>query len=285
MAIFSSLKDNYLMATLTAADCANFRKDLELVEIQSQQNLNEPNAPAAYVYFPTTSIVSLMCLTEDGVAVEIGVVGREGVVGTAHFLGGMSSVRSIVQRAGFAYRLRADIFKREFDRNAAIQRACFRYTQVLLTQVAQSVLCNRCHSVDQHLCRWLLDNLDRMSSNELSATHESIANMLGVRRESVTASAGKLKSAGLISAPRPYHGAGPRCAGGSSLRVLPDRAQGIRQPVGRVPCSERSRTPHRYRQSHGCLPAPHGDSATDYHVHPRIALILDGQPRAVRLYS
>lgn len=202
MAIFSSLKDNYLLATLTAADCANFRKDLELVEIQSQQNLNDPNAPAAYVYFPTTSIVSLMCLTEDGVAVEIGVVGREGVVGTAHFLGGMSSVRSIVQRSGFAYRLRADVFKREFDRNVAIQRACFRYTQVLLTQVAQSVLCNRCHSVDQHLCRWLLDNLDRMSSNELSATHESIANMLGVRRESVTASAGKLKSAGLISSHR-----------------------------------------------------------------------------------
>ena len=202
MAIFSSLKDNYLLATLNAADCANFRKDLELVEIQSQQNLNDPNAPAAYVYFPTTSIVSLMCLTEDGVAVEIGVVGREGVVGTAHFLGGMSSVRSIVQRSGFAYRLRADVFKREFDRNGAVQRACFRYTQVLLTQVAQSVLCNRCHSVDQHLCRWLLDNLDRMSSNELTATHESIANMLGVRRESVTASAGKLKSAGLISSHR-----------------------------------------------------------------------------------
>ena len=203
MAIFSSLKDNYLLATLTPNDCANFRKDLELVEIQSQQYLDEPNVPLTYVYFPTTSIVSLMCLTEDGVAVEIGVVGREGVVGTSFFMGGgKSPVRAMVQRSGFAYRLKADLFKREFDRNGAVQRASFRYTQALLTQIAQSVLCNRCHSVDQHLCRWLLDSLDRMSSNELAATHESIANMLGVRRESVTASAGKLKSAGLISSHR-----------------------------------------------------------------------------------
>lgn len=203
MAIFSSLKDNYLLGTLTPNDCANFRKDLELVEIQAQQYLDEPNVPLAYVYFPTTSIVSLTCLTEDGVAVEIGVVGREGVVGTSFFLGGGNSpVRAMVQRTGFAYRLRAELFKREFDRGGAVQRASFRYTQALLTQIAQSVLCNRCHSVDQHLCRWLLDSLDRMSSNELAATHEGIANMLGVRRESVTAAAGKLKSAGLISSHR-----------------------------------------------------------------------------------
>jgi CRP-like cAMP-binding protein len=203
MAIFSSLKDNYLLATLTPSDCANFRKDLELVEIQAQQYLDEPNVPLTYVYFPTTSIVSLTCLTEDGVAVEIGVVGREGVVGTSFSLhGGNSPVRATVQRTGFAYRLRADLFKREFERNGAVQRASFRYTQALLTQIAQSALCNRCHSVDQHLCRWLLDSLDRISSNELAATHESIANMLGVRRESVTAAAGKLKSAGLISSRR-----------------------------------------------------------------------------------
>jgi CRP-like cAMP-binding protein len=203
MAIFSSLKDNYLLANLTPSDCTNFRKDLELVEIQAQQYLDEPGVPLTYVYFPTTCIVSLMCLTEDGVAIEIGVVGREGLVGTSFFLGGGAGpMRSMVQRSGFAYRLRADVFKREFERNVAVQRVCFRYTQALLTQVAQSVLCNRCHSVDQHLCRWLLDSLDRMSSDELAATHESIANMLGVRRESVTASAGKLKSAGLISSHR-----------------------------------------------------------------------------------
>lgn len=203
MAIFSSLKDNYLLGALAPLDCAHFRKDLELVELQAQQYLDEPNTPLSHVFFPTTCIVSLMCLTEDGTAVESAVVGREGVIGTAFFMGGgLSPVRAMVQRGGFAYRIKASLFKREFDRNIAIQRACFRYTQALLTQLAQSVLCNRCHSVDQHLCRWLLDSLDRMSSNELTATHESIANMLGVRRESVTAAAGKLKNAGLISSQR-----------------------------------------------------------------------------------
>jgi CRP-like cAMP-binding protein len=203
MAIFSSLKDNYLLGALTPSDCTHFRKDLELVELQSQQYLDEPNMPLSHVFFPTSCIVSLMCLTEDGTAVESAVVGREGVIGTAFFMGGgPSPVRAMVQRTGFAYRIKASLFKREFDRNLGIQRASFRYTQALLTQLAQSVLCNRCHSVDQHLCRWLLDSLDRMSSNELTATHESIANMLGVRRESVTAAAGKLKNAGLISSQR-----------------------------------------------------------------------------------
>lgn len=203
MAIFSSLKDNYLLGALAPLDCVNFRKDLELVELPSLHGLDEPNAPQTHVFFPTTCIVSLMCLTEDGTAVEIAVVGREGAVGTAFLMGGgISPVRARVQSAGYAYRLKADLFKREFDRNTAVQRAALRYTQALLTQVAQSVLCNRCHSVDQHLCRWLLDSLDRMSSNELIATHESIANRLGVRRESITASAGKLKNAGLISSHR-----------------------------------------------------------------------------------
>jgi CRP-like cAMP-binding protein len=202
MTTFLNLKANYLLGTLAPLECANFRNDLELVEVQAEQYLDEPHAPLAHVYFPTTCIVSLMCLTEDGLAVEVGLVGREGMVGTSFTGAGVSPVRAMVQHAGVAYRLKTSIFKREFHNNIALQRASFRYTRALLTQVAQSALCNRCHSVDQHLCRWLLDSLDRLSSNELAATHESIANRLGVRRESITAAAGKLKAAGTIRSHR-----------------------------------------------------------------------------------
>lgn len=199
MATITSLYDNYHLRTLDLHDCPSFRKDLKLVEVHSQQYLAAPNIPMTHVYFPTSCVISLQCLAEDGVAIEVGVVGREGIVGTSLTGGGNSHFRAMVQRSGFAYRLEAGNYMREFDRNIAVQRASFRYSQALLTQVAQSVLCKCCHSVDQHLCRWLLDTLDRISSNELTATHERIANMLGVRRESVTMAAGKLKNAGLIS--------------------------------------------------------------------------------------
>ena len=150
-------------------------------------------------YFPTTSIVSLLYVMEDGASAEIAVVGNEGVVGIALFMGGESTPsRAVVQSAGYAYRLKADVLKAEFDRGGALQHLLLRYTQALITQMAQTAVCNRHHTVEQQLCRWLLLSLDRLPSNELTMTQELIANMLGVRREGVTEAAGKLQAAGLI---------------------------------------------------------------------------------------
>nr|WP_245784281.1 Crp/Fnr family transcriptional regulator [Halomonas korlensis] len=152
-----------------------------------------------HVYFPLDSIVSLLCVMEDGASTEIAVVGHEGVVGVSLFMGGETTPsRAIVQSAGEAYRLKGHLLKREFYRAGAMQRLLLRYTQALLTQMAQTAVCNRHHSVDQQLCRWLLLSLDRIPGNELNMTQELIANMLGVRREGVTESAGKLQKAGLI---------------------------------------------------------------------------------------
>lgn len=152
-----------------------------------------------HVYFPTTCIVSLLYVMADGASAEIAVVGNEGVVGVALFMGGETTPsRAIVQSEGYAYRLTGQLMKEEFNRAGAMQHLMLRYTQALLTQMAQTAVCNRHHSVEQQLCRWLLLSLDRLPSNELTMTQELIANMLGVRREGVTASAGKLQSAGLI---------------------------------------------------------------------------------------
>jgi len=152
-----------------------------------------------YVYFPTTSIVSLLYVMEDGASAEIAVVGNEGVVGIALFMGGETTPsRAVVQSAGYAYRLRANVLKTEFGRGGNLQHLLLRYTQALITQMAQTAVCNRHHSVEQQLCRWLLLSLDRLPSNELTMTQELIANMLGVRREGVTEAAGKLQAEGLI---------------------------------------------------------------------------------------
>ena len=152
-----------------------------------------------HVYFPTTSIVSLLYVMEDGASAEIAVVGNEGVVGVSLFMGGESTTsRAVVQSDGHAYRLKAQLLKDEFFRAGPMQRLLLRYTQALLTQMAQTAVCNRHHSLDQQFCRWLLLSLDRLSSNELIMTQELIANMLGVRREGVTEAAGNVQRAGLI---------------------------------------------------------------------------------------
>ena len=159
----------------------------------------ESGSRLEYVYFPTTSIVSLLYVMADGASAEIAVVGNEGMVGVVLFMGGETTPsRAIVQSAGSAYRLPGHSMKEEFVRGGAMQHLLLRYTQALLTQMAQTAVCNRHHSVDQQLCRWLLLSLDRLPSNKLTMTQELIANMLGVRREGVTEAAGKLQSAGLI---------------------------------------------------------------------------------------
>jgi CRP-like cAMP-binding protein len=161
--------------------------------------LYESGAEQGYVYFPTTSIVSLLYVMEDSASAEIAVVGNEGIVGIALFMGGESTTsRAVVQSAGEGYRLRADLMKAEFNKGGDLQHILLRYTQALITQMAQTAVCNRHHTVDQQLCRWLLLSLDRLPTNELSMTQELIANMLGVRREGVTEAAGKLQAAGLI---------------------------------------------------------------------------------------
>jgi CRP-like cAMP-binding protein len=162
--------------------------------------LYESGDALEYVYFPTDSIVSLLYVLESGASAEISVVGNEGLIGIALFMGGGTTPsRAIVQSAGHAYRLGGQRLKDEFHRNGGLQLLLLRYTQALITQMAQTAVCNRHHSVDQQLCRWLLLSLDRLKSNKLVMTQELIANMLGVRREGVTDAAGKLQKLGAIS--------------------------------------------------------------------------------------
>ena len=159
----------------------------------------ESGAAQDHLYFPTCAIVSLLYILENGTSAEIAVVGNDGAVGIALFMGGETTPsRAVVQSAGHGYRLKAALIKTEFDRFGPTMNLLLRYTQALITQMSQTAVCNRHHSVDQQLCRWLLLSLDRLSSSELSMTQELIANMLGVRREGVTEAAGKLQDAGLI---------------------------------------------------------------------------------------
>ena len=193
---------NHLLAAVPDTDRRRIIPHLEPVWLPLGKALYESGGKMESVYFPTTAIVSLLYELENGGSAEISVVGNEGIVGIALFMGGGSVPnRAVVQSAGHAYRLRGPLLKREFDRTEAVHHLLLRYTMALLTQMAQTAVCNRHHSVDQQLCRWLLLSLDRLPSNQLSMTQELIANMLGVRREGVTAAAGKLQSAGLIA----YH--------------------------------------------------------------------------------
>lgn len=161
--------------------------------------LYESGEPLRHVYFPTTSIVSLLYVMEDGASAEIAIVGNEGILGISLFMGGETTPsRAVVQSAGHGYRLKANLLKREFGRAGPVMRLLLRYTQALITQMAQTAVCNRHHSVEQQLCRWLLLSLDRLSTFELTMTQELIANMLGVRREGVTEAAGNLQRAGII---------------------------------------------------------------------------------------
>lgn len=192
-------RQNHLLAVLPAADFERLLPHLKLVPLPLGEVLYESGIELRYVYFPTDSIVSLLYVMEDGDSAEIAVVGNEGVIGISLFMGGETTPsRAVVQSAGHSYRLPGQALKQEFIRGAAMQHLLLRYTQALLTQMAQTAVCNRHHSLDQQLCRWLLLSLDRLASNELVMTQELIANMLGVRREGVTEAAGKLQQAGLI---------------------------------------------------------------------------------------
>jgi CRP-like cAMP-binding protein len=190
---------NNLLAALPALDYERMSAHLEPVRLALGEVIYESGGELRNVYFPTTAIVSLLYLMENGASAEIAVVGNDGIVGVALFMGGESMPnRAVVQSAGHAHRLPGRLLKEEFRRGGALQRLLLRYTQALLTQMAQTAVCNRHHSVDQQLCRWLLLSLDRLPTRELSMTQELIANMLGVRREGVTEAAGKLQKAGLI---------------------------------------------------------------------------------------
>ena len=191
--------DNHLLAALSEAEGSRIFPQLELVPMPLANVLYESGSHLDHVYFPTNCIVSLLYVMADGASAEIAVVGNEGLVGIALFMGGETTPsRAVVQSAGSAYRLAGAQMKQEFNRAGEMQNLLLRYTQALLTQMAQTAVCNRHHTVDQQLCRWLLLSLDRLPSNELTMTQELIANMLGVRREGVTEAAGHLQESGLI---------------------------------------------------------------------------------------
>jgi len=192
-------RDNHLLAALLAQEYERLAPNLELVPMPLGHVLYESGSELRHVYFPTTAIVSLLYVMRDGASAEIAVVGNEGLIGVALFMGGETMPnRAVVQSAGHAYRLKGQLLKEEFNRSGGLQHLLLRYTQALLTQMAQTAVCNRHHTLDQQLCRWLLMSLDRLRSNELVMTQELIANMLGVRREGVTEAAGNLQKAGLI---------------------------------------------------------------------------------------
>ena len=195
-----SPRQNHLLDALPTGDYDRVASHLELIPMGLGDVLYESGSKLRYVYFPTTCIVSLLYVMEDGASAEIAVVGNEGILGISLFMGGDTTPsRAIVQCAGYGYRLKAELLKTEFGRFGPTMHLLLRYTQALITQMAQTAVCNRYHSLDQQLCRWLLLSLDRLGSSELLMTQELIANMLGVRREGVTEAAGKLQNAGLIS--------------------------------------------------------------------------------------
>lgn len=192
-------RQNHLLDALIQIDYERLASGLELVHMPLGQVLCESGGQMKYVYFPTTAIVSLLYVMEDGASAEIAVVGNEGILGISVFMGGETTPsRAVVQSDGYGYRLKAQLMKNEFNRAGPVLRLLLRYTQALITQMSQTAVCNRHHTVEQQLCRWLLLSLDRLSSDELLMTQELIANMLGVRREGVTEAAGKLQREGLI---------------------------------------------------------------------------------------
>ena len=193
-------KVNRLIAALPASARARWSTHLEPVPLRLGQVLYESGSTLSHIYFPTTAIVSLLYVMENGASAEIAVVGNEGLVGISLFMGGESTPsRAVVQSAGEGFRMPADKIKHEFNHFGPVMHLLLRYTQALITQMSQTAVCNRHHSLDQQLCRWLLLSLDRLHSNELVMTQELIANMLGVRREGVTEAARRLQEAKLIS--------------------------------------------------------------------------------------
>jgi CRP-like cAMP-binding protein len=188
-----------LLAALPPAEFARLAPHLELIAMPLGEALYESGGRLQHVYFPTTAIVSLLCMLENGASAEIAVVGHDGILGISLFMGGDTTPsRAVVHSAGFGYRLKAQLLKQEFNRAGPMLHLLLRYTQSLITHMAQTAVCNRHHSIEQQLCRWLLLSLDRLASDSLTITQELIANMLGVRREGVTEAAGNLQRAGLI---------------------------------------------------------------------------------------
>ena len=191
---------NLLLAALSAAELRRMRPRLELLDMPLGRSVYESGRHLDHVYFPVDCIVSLLYVLENGASAEIAVVGNEGVVGVSIFMGGETTPsRAVVQSSGCAYRLPGEAVKQEFTRGGSMQHLMLRYTQSLITQMAQTAVCNRHHSVEQQLCRWLLLSIDRLAAPRLTMTQELIANMLGVRREGVTEAAGKLQKAGVIT--------------------------------------------------------------------------------------
>lgn len=192
-------QQNHLLAALSADTYSRLHPHLELMNFPLGMVLYESGDTLHHVYYPLDCIVSLLYVMKSGASAEIAVVGNEGLIGVALFMGGESTTnRAVVQSAGYAYRLKGQLLKTEFNIHGDLLHLMLRYTQSLLTQMAQTAVCNRHHSIDQQLCRWLLLSLDRLPSNQLTMTQELIANMLGVRREGVTEAAGKLQKLGVI---------------------------------------------------------------------------------------
>src|ERR1700686_956994 len=199
MPVICDPRENQLLAALKEPEWAEWGPHLELVDLQLGQVISEPGSKLTHVYFPTSCIVSLLYVTAEGDSAEIAIVGREGIVGVSLFMGGETTPsRAIVQSSGKAFRLKGSVMMREFSRAGFVMQLLLRYTQALIPQMSQTAVCNRHHTLDQQLCRWLLLSLDRLPSNELKMTQELIANMLGVRRSGVTEAALKLQDAGLI---------------------------------------------------------------------------------------
>lgn len=193
-------KQNHILNALVTAELDHITPYLELVQLPVGKMIYEPGEQLRYAYFPTTCIISLHHILESGRTSEVAGVGNEGMVGIALFMGGETTPSSaVVQITGYAYRLESSILKKEFKSNIAFQHLLLRYTQVLLTQISLTAVCNRHHSLQQQLCRWLLLTLDRLATNEITMTQELVAGMLGVRREGITEAAGHLQRAGLIS--------------------------------------------------------------------------------------
>jgi CRP-like cAMP-binding protein len=200
-----SPKQNHVLASLPAEDYARLLPDLELVPMPSGWAAYESGGQMSYVYFPTTSVVSLLQIMEDGATSEFAITGNEGLVGVPLFMGGSKSLsHAVVHSTGFSYRMRASVLKRELEEHNQLQLMALRYAHSLITQMAQTAVCNRHHQLEQQLCRWLLLSLDRISGNEIKMTQEQIANMLGVRREGVSIAAGKLQADELILCRRGY---------------------------------------------------------------------------------
>ncbi len=199
MSIMRDPKGNHLLEALPESEWKRWLPQLEWIDLPLGEVVYESGSLQTHVYFPTTALVSLLYVMESGASAEIAVVGHEGVVGISLFMGGESTPsRAVVQSAGAGYRMKASAIKDEFNRSGPVMHLLLRYTQALITQMAQTAVCNRHHTLDQQLCRWLLLSMDRLQGNELMMTQELIANMLGVRREGVTEGALKLQKAGLI---------------------------------------------------------------------------------------